>query len=150
MKHEIKQSNRVWFATITINPHHRFMFSLQAGSRDYLDTYKIIGKEMTKYFKRLRKAGYKFRYVMVAEAHKDGYPHLHLLLHEISTPISKSRLQAEWPYGFSTFKLVKDDRASHYVAKYLAKDARTRIRASQRYGQSVRDLSTEIQQLLKA
>jgi len=141
---EIVQSNRTWMGTLTISPHQRFMFSLQAGSRDYHASIGIIGKEMTKYYKRLRKADYKFRYLQVAEAHKDGYPHIHVLIHEVSSPIPKSRLQSELPHGFTNFKLVKDQSAAYYVAKYLAKDARTRIRASQQYGQSVRDLHAEL------
>lgn len=144
MAQEMKSSFRTWMGTFTINPHHRFMFSVRAGSRDYHASHREISKEITKYLKRLRKAGFKFRYVVVAEAHKDGYPHLHMLLHEVSAPIPKSRLQAEWPYGFTTFKLVKDRAATFYVAKYLAKDARTRIRASLRYGQSVPDLIGEV------
>lgn len=104
-----------------------------------MDTHGIVSKELTKYFKRLRKKGAEFRFVLVAEAHKDGYPHFHALLHERDAVITKSTLQGEWPYGFTTCKLVKDERAAHYVAKYLAKDARTRIRASLHYGQSVHD-----------
>jgi len=104
-----------------------------------MDTHSIISKELTKYFKRLRKKGAQFRFVLVAEAHKDGYPHFHALLHEKGPMITKSTLQGEWPYGFTSAKLVKDDRAALYVAKYLAKDARTRIRASLQYGQSVHD-----------
>lgn len=150
MEKEIRKSFRTWFGTITINPQARFMFSLRAGSRDYHSSYRIISKEMTKYFKRLRKAGYKFRYVLVAESHKDGYPHLHLLVHEVAKPIPKKRLQSEWTHGFTNFKLVNDFSAAHYVAKYLAKDARTRIRASQEYGQCTVDFFTEIENLLKA
>lgn len=144
MRHEINQSNRTWFGTFTINPHQRFVFSMRAGTRDYFASYGEISKELTKYFKRLRKAGFKFRYVVVAEAHKDGYPHLHCLIHEVSTPIPKRRLQSEWPHGYTTFKLVEDASAVYYVTKYLSKDARTRIRASLKYGQSVRDLSDVI------
>lgn len=138
-KLEIRAAPRTWFITFTVNPHNRFLFSLKAGSRDYMETHGIISKELTKYFKRLRKKGAQFRFVLVAEAHKDGYPHFHALLHECDAPITKSRLQAEWPYGFTTAKLVKDDSAAHYVAKYLAKDARTRIRASLHYGLYVHD-----------
>jgi len=144
MQQELGASFRTWFGTLTINPHHRFIFSVRAGSRDYHASHREISKEVTKYFKRLRKAGYKFRYVVVAEAHKDGYPHLHMLVHEVSAPIPKKRLQDEWPYGFTTFKLVNDRAATFYVAKYLAKDARTRIRASLHYGQSVPDLIGEV------
>lgn len=132
-KQEILNSHRTWFCTYTISPEWRYRFSLQSGSRRFHDAYPVISKEMTKYFKRLRKAGYKFRYMMVAEAHKNGYPHIHVLCHEVSTPIPKRVLQQHWPYGFTTVKLACP-KASHYVAKYLAKDTRARIRASQRYG----------------
>jgi len=140
IKHEIAASPRSWMATFTINPHYRFMFSLKTGSRDFMDSHKSISAELTKYFKRLRKSGLKFRYVLVTEAHKDGYPHYHALIHEGFSQIPKSRLQAEWPYGFTQFKLVKDAKAAHYITKYLVKDARTRIRASGKYGQSALQL----------
>lgn len=147
---EFKQAPRSWMGTFTINPHMRFIFSLRAKSRDYHASHREIGKELTKYFKRLRKAGYRFRYVVVAEAHKDGYPHVHCLVHEVSTPIPKERLQAEWPHGFTTFKLVKSISAASYVAKYLAKDARTRIRASLLYGRSRPDLIADLYDILKS
>lgn len=105
-----------------------------------MDSHKSISAELTKYFKRLRKSGLKFRYVLVTEAHKDGYPHYHALIHEGFSQIPKSRLQAEWPYGFTQFKLVKDAKAAYYITKYLVKDARTRIRASGKYGQSALQL----------
>ena len=69
---ELLASPRTWMATFTINPHYRFQFSLKSGSRDFMDSHKIISAELTKYFKRLRKSGLKFRYVLVTEAHKDG------------------------------------------------------------------------------
>lgn len=140
IKMELLASPRTWMCTFTINPHYRFLFSLKSGSRDFMDSHKVISAELTKYFKRLRKSGLKFRYVLVTEAHKDGYPHYHALIHEVSAQIPKSRLQADWPYGFTTFKLVKDTKAAHYITKYLVKDARTRIRASGNYGQSGRSL----------
>lgn len=150
MRIELASSQRSWMGTFTINPHHRFLFSLKSGSKDFMASHDVISKEITKYFKRLRKSGLKFRYVLVTEAHKDGYPHYHCLIHEGATPIPKSRLQAEWPYGFTTFKLVKDHKAAFYIAKYLAKDARTRIRASQHYGQSGLHLSGLLDQLRSA
>lgn len=144
-KKELQVAHRTWMATLTINPHHRFMFSLKSGSMDFMASHKLISKEITKYFKRLRKAGYKFRYVLVTEAHKDGYPHYHLLIHEGSAAIPKRALQAQWPYGFTNFKLVENSaKAAHYVSKYLGKDARTRIRASQKYGQSGRETLADL------
>ena len=75
--------------------------------------------------------------MMVAEAHKDGYPHIHLLVHEVFQPIPKREIERQWPYGFTKVKLVQDQAAANYVAKYLAKDMRTRVRASQHYGEEL-------------
>lgn len=139
---ELKSSSRTWLGTLTINPHQRFIFSLQAGSRDYHRSARIIGAEVTKFLKKLRKAKHRFRYVLVMEAHKDGYPHVHLLLHEVGPQIPKRELQKHWKHGFSNWKLAdKDARAAHYVTKYLAKDMRTRVRASQRYGRNIVDIA---------
>jgi hypothetical protein len=135
--YEYKRAPRTWFLTLTIAPEWRFRFSLMAGSTDYHASYGIISKEMTKYWKRLRKAGYKFRYLMVAESHKDGYPHIHALVNEVSAPIPKRELQAQWPYGLTNVKLVEDVKAAMYITKYMAKDMRTRVRASQHYGAEV-------------
>lgn len=131
---EIIASPRTWFCTYTINPHWRFMFSLRSGSTNFHDSYQEISKEITKYYKRLRKAGFKFKYVCIAESHKDGYPHIHMLIHEVSGPIPKRRLEGEWPYGFTNIKLVDSPQAAWYITKYLSKDMRTRVRASQHYG----------------
>lgn len=137
-KYELARAPRTWFCTWTIEPEWRFRFSLQTGSRDYIETYKVISKEMTKMWKRLRSKQYFFRYLMVAEAHKDGYPHIHAFIHECwgHAPVPKRAIQAEWPYGFTTVKLVDttDQKACYYVTKYISKDARTRIRSSQAYG----------------
>lgn len=136
-KREIARASRTWMCTYTISPEWRFRFSLASGSMDYHASYRIISREMSNYFKRLRKAGYKFRYILVAESHKDGYPHLHMLLHEVSAPIPKRVLQAHWRFGFSHIKLIDrdDPKAAYYVTKYLAKDMRARVRASQKYGE---------------
>lgn len=137
-RQEINRSTRTWFGTLTINPHWRFVLSARSGKKDFHHSYREVGKEVTKYFKRLRKAGHKFRYLLVMEAHKDGYPHVHLFVHEGSTPIPKRELQSQWKLGFTDFKLVDkiDNNAARYVTKYLAKDARSRIRGSQKYGLS--------------
>lgn len=136
-RYEVNRSPRTWFVTLTINPQWRFIFSCRAKSTDYFASYGEISKEVTKFFKRLRKAGHVFKYMMVAEAHKDGYPHIHLLVHEVSQPIPKREIERQWNYGFTKVKLVKNQAAAYYVAKYLAKDMRTRVRASQHYGEEL-------------
>jgi hypothetical protein len=135
--YEVRRAPRTWFVTLTINPQSRFIFSCRAKNRNYHASYGEISKEVTKMFKRLRKAGYKFRYMMVAEAHRDGYPHIHLLIHEVSQPIPKREIERQWNYGFTKVKLVEDDGAARYVTKYLAKDMLSRVRASLHYGEEV-------------
>ena len=137
-KIETMRATRTWMVTLTINPEHRFRFSLIAGSRDYIKSYSVISKEVTKMLKRLRKSGHKFRYLCIAEAHKDGYPHIHMLVHEGFKAIPKREIQKQWPYGFTTVKLVDSSpRAARYVTKYMAKDMNTRVRASQKYGKQL-------------
>jgi hypothetical protein len=78
-------------------------------------------------------------YLLVAEAHKSGLPHYHLLIseHEESRPVRARHLKSQWRLGFSDVKLVAQDdegRSAAYVAKYLAKSALARVRASVGYG----------------
>src|SRR5205814_1472707 len=78
----------------------------------------------------------RFRYLLIAEAHKSGVPHFHMLLHEpdVANTVRHATLRDQWRYGFTNFKLVSDPRAAGYIAKYLAKDALARVRASKDYG----------------
>lgn len=148
---ETKVASRTWFGTLTVNPHQRFKHLLAAdllkpsgvSSAKWPDLkFRILaanlGKEVTRMFKRLRKGGGEFRYLLVTENHKDDFPHFHLLLHETGDPITKRTLDANWPLGFCQWRLVDkaDAKAVGYVCKYLSKDARTRVRASIRYGQA--------------
>lgn len=149
---EISASNRTWFGTLTVEPHMRFKLECEAETRlraggEYLrdltppEQFQYLanhlGKEVTRWLKRLRKKS-KLRYLLVFEAHKDGFPHVHLLLHETGEAIRKRDLEAQWNYGFSNWRLVEkgDTKPAWYVSKYLVKDALTRIRASQNYGQA--------------
>lgn len=131
---ETKNASRTWFMTFTVNPQNRFELSCRAQSWDFTPVYKELSKEFTLYLKRVRKAGYKFRYMMVAEKHKDGFPHLHALVHEVSAAIPKRALQERWKLGFTNCKLA-DKFQARYLAKYLAKEQLARVRASVRYGQ---------------
>ena len=71
--------------------------------------------------------------LQVVEAHKSGLPHVHLLVHDKGDTTYR-RLTDTWPLGFAHAKLVEGTAASRYVAKYLAKSALARVRASQGYG----------------
>lgn len=151
---ECAVSTRTWFGTLTVNPVERVRWLYRAQLRndrrhgdrwetyDSDERYRRIAEighiEITLALKRLRKAsGKRFRYLLVSEAHEDGFPHFHMLLHEHHGNISKRSLEAAWHSGFSQWRLVDtgDSRVVGYVCKYLSKSALTRVRASQRYGQ---------------
>ena len=151
---ELAAASRTWFGTLTVAPAERVRLKylaerrrLRAGnesvsSLDHSEQYRLfadaLGQEVTKWLKRIRGvASGPLRYLLVFEAHKDGFPHVHLLLHEQGEPISKRTLEEQWRIGFSHWRLVNsgDPRSAWYVCKYLAKDALTRVRASGRYGQ---------------
>lgn len=150
---EVRQSRRTWFLTLTYAPAARFVATERAQTRyltgrvDWLhmtaqERFRTIeretGKDVTLFFKRLRKnTGARFRYLLVSEAHEDGFPHYHALLHETANvAVTKRAIQGAWRAGFSHAKLIEyqDAKATGYVCKYLSKSAATRVRASQKYG----------------
>lgn len=149
---ELKAAHRTWFATLTIRPEDRFVASMHAArmagdaghgmwnsmtaENQFRYLVKYLGQEIDRYLNRVRKSGAPFRYLLVSEAHKDGFPHFHLLIHEAALPLTKRLLESNWRLGYSQFRLVNnsDPRSAFYVCKYLAKSALTRVRASKRYG----------------
>ena len=153
-------SSRTWFGTLTFNPVERVKHLYRAQIRHQRQTgeqwanigeaeqFRYIaaetGSEVTRYLKRIRKgyaeldeAPVRFRYLLVSEAHEDGFPHHHLLLHELGEEVVKRRLDRHWHQGFAKWRLaeVGSPKGAWYVCKYLSKSALTRVRASQRYGQ---------------
>lgn len=110
-----------------LSPHEQFM-----------ERMTEIGREVTLYLKRVRKeSGARVRYLLVAEAHKTGLPHLHILVHEASPdkPVRHKTLEGQWKLGFTRFKLAHDVKTASYVCKYISKALLARVRASLRYGQ---------------
>lgn len=102
-----------------------------------------IGPEIGKFLKRVRKnTGAKLRYLLVAEPHKSGLPHFHMLIHQCDThiPVRYDDLKSQWRLGFSAWKLT-DYKSASYVCKYLSKSLRARVRASQAYGTTPNALS---------
>lgn len=148
---EISCATRTWFGTLTLTPQAQYVALCQAEAMARLDgrewkycneqerfnlRTRAIGEQITKYLKRIRKeSGAYLRYLLVAEAHKSGEPHFHLLLHEAGElPVRHATLTSQWHLGFTKWKLVEDKRPSNYMCKYLSKDARARVRASRGYG----------------
>lgn len=149
---EIKASPRTWFCTWTLSPESRFRTltqaraALSAQSMDYDSRppaeqfgawCKEIGREFTLGLKRLRKnTKSQVRYLIIAEGHKDGTPHFHGLIHEVSPlhPVTHKRLVEDiWRLGFARYKLA-DAASGSYVTKYLSKALLARVRASGGYG----------------
>ena len=146
---EMRHCERTWLCTFTLAADHHYAFLAKAIDRQrkkgvvweqmtlaeqLVARHEVVQTELTKWFKRLRKAGHSFRYLLVMEAHKSGLPHYHVLLHEIGEPIRYADLEkAGWAYGFTHFKLA-DLRSAYYVAKYLSKSTAARVRASVGYG----------------
>lgn len=151
---ETRLSPRTWFGTLTLSPEAQYKYGLRAAlaaarygadfeALDPADQFRRrhveISKEITKYLKRIReRSGALLRYLFVAEAHKSGLPHYHVLLHEvfIDRPARKALLERQWHEGFSSFKLA-EPAAAGYVAKYLSKSNLARVRASIRYGKTL-------------
>lgn len=153
---ETRASQRTWFGTITLSPQSqqhvlnvarakahsgRCDFERLAPEVQLTRKIRVIGAEVTKALKRLRKnTGARLRYLLVVELHKSGQPHLHMLVHEQpgSAPVRHKQLKEMWNMGFSDWRLadVMDARAVAYTCKYLAKSEvqSARVRASLRYG----------------
>lgn len=144
----VKQSNRTWFGTLTLNPDQHFRvaaacriaaarngddFDMFPPERQFAERHRCISREITLYLKRLRKySGAEIKFLCVVEAHKTGLPHYHMLVHEVKAAphVRHKLLTAQWRVGFSQWKLVTEDRQVSYVTKYLAKSMQARVRAS--------------------
>lgn len=150
---EVARSARTWFATFTLAPWAHQLMEMRASARlreggsiwrlltadeRFSEVAQEYSAEVTKWLKRVRKnSGARLRYILVAERHKSGRLHFHALIHEVesSLQVTHAVLTSAWKLGFTKFKLVERDvKACWYVAKYLAKDAASRVRASLAYG----------------
>lgn len=143
---ELAFASRSWFGTITIGPGRRYLIDCEIPNKNALTAdqlfssrHRIVALELTRWLKRVRKnSGAKLRYCLVAEAHKDAWPHYHLLVHENLTGgrVTERQLRTSWHWGYVKWNVVawNPGDAAKYVCKYLAKDARARVRASVNYG----------------
>lgn len=105
--------------------------------------FRAFYGEVQKYLKRVREklrvqGKRRLRFFAVCEAHKDGFPHAHLLIHEESFADANERLlRLEWRHnGYAIARVVRGSaHAAIYVTKYLTKRSLI-VRASQLYGRS--------------
>lgn len=161
---EVAWAPRTWFGTLTLSPdsHHvmleraRFKLGVQGVDFERLSAHDqfvarhlAIGKELTKYIKRVRKnSGAALRYLLVAEAHKSGLPHYHMLVHETadSGPVRHRHLSEAWSLGFESWRLSDPPKTGNpaYLCKYLSKSLSARVRASQGYGGAASDTHANV------
>lgn len=142
---------RTWFGTLTFDPYVQDELKERAFDNNLItDWGDVEGAEQRKlliheavdelqrYWKRLRKAGLRFTYLVTIESGQSGKPHAHFLLHETDPehPVRKRALDAGWGRGFAMSRLA-DGRnphaAIHYVIKGLAEASDQRVLASQGY-----------------
>ena len=160
---EISTAARTWFGTLTLAPASQYEYlarARQSVARQGLDFDALpldeqfrlrcnaINEELTKYIKRLRKnSGAQLRVLLVAEYHKSGDPHYHILIHEVDPDrqVSYRQLSGAWRLGFVKFNLVTDAAAAGYICKYLSKNLAARVRASQGYGQDTTSSHSDVQ-----
>lgn len=150
-QNEYRVAPRTWLVTCTFRPdvqqtaldraRHRLAkqgvdFDALPDAEKFELRHRILQREVTLFLKRLRKDGAAFRYMMVAEEHKSGAPHYHLLVHEIvGRPLVRHAMfKKQWLAGFIDAKLVADERQAVYACKYLTKSQAARVRASLGYG----------------
>lgn len=153
-RQELRLADRSWFGTLTLSPDQHFRAMIQAESRlraggerfedvnpdaQFQLRNQQIQREITLWVKRVRKvSGAKLRLLCVAEAHKTGLPHYHVIVHQCGDgpPILWKHLSGQWKLGHSKFNLVPegDEGAAFYVTKYLTKSSLAKVRASVRYG----------------
>ena len=102
---------------------------------------KQMHSEARKYFRRLRHAGLRFKYLIVYERHKSGIPHAHFIFHEDGCRALKRVLREHWPLGYFQAKLIggtardapAPEKAAWYAVKYLTKNRQARVKASPGY-----------------
>jgi hypothetical protein len=171
--HSSLAGGKSYFATLTFAPdiHYRVTCLLE-GRPEWKDATKeqrfcmrdqVAYPFVQKFLKRLRRGlkrlgfpGVKPRYIAVAEAHKTGLPHYHLVIHVDDVPkgFGKRAIEAAWEKssrevkvpglpdlpnrigrpGWIKVKLARSEQVAGYMAKYMGKDQSSRVKASTGYG----------------
>jgi len=108
----------------------------QGEGHDMETAWKQINKERLRFIK-LVKRHYNIAYVWAIEAHKTGYPHIHIVIKFIDQTIPsfvhsdgslriadeqlRDFLVSAWNIGHSHMVVAKDNQVARYVVKYIAK-----------------------------
>jgi len=125
---EIQTANETWFTTFTYG-----------GGLDNTKAYWLHYSDLQKTFKRLRKAGYKFKYLAVGEHGKaQNRAHFHALIFWETTPpnvpmgVQLNKIDTPqddwefpwWPHGICQMEIPRSKQGcASYVMDYLDKNA---------------------------
>lgn len=123
----------VYFVTLTVGKEIR--------NKTLYERWKAVAEELSRFTKELRKT-LGAEYTAVVEAHKDGTPHIHMViylndfLHDEKEHYSKKLnkkwvcagtmytfIQRNWTIGFSNIQLNVREGTANYLSKYIAKSA---------------------------
>jgi len=129
-------SPSTWFVTWTLSSYARtklMELALQRYGSTAPDALCSVVREWHQSaMKRLRQRVFekgRLRFAAVVEHHKDGYPHIHMLVHGIFT---YRDLRGSWGHGFEDIRRV-DDFGATYLTKYVIKEGGS-VWASKHYG----------------
>lgn len=138
-----RTAGRTWVIRLSFDPIMLAGILAEADTlRDSLEYDQRVDmaayRHLQRYFKRLRRQGFSFRYFFVFErGDLNGRPHYHGLIHEVGQkPIPYRALDGEWR-SHTHVRLFDEAlglRGFRYLTKYLGKSLHVRPRASLRYG----------------
>lgn len=141
MRRELAAHPRTWFLTLTFSPIHLAGILAESYAFPKLTQGEAIERaayqHVQRYFKRLRKSGARFRYIVVFEyGEKQGRLHCHAFLHEtLLKSTTKRLLQAQWRSIVDATLVKEGGAAASYVSKYMTK-VLSKPRVSLNYGKS--------------
>ena len=144
LDHTWSQNRRTWMLALTFSPTHLAGVIMEAqklrGPGDLVE--RAAYRHVQLYFKRLRKAGARFRYLAIFErGGESGRPHYHAFIHESGPrPILHQMLDSQWR-SFANPKLIRSQDAvgkASYITTYATKSFDIRPRASVGYGKGLR------------
>jgi hypothetical protein len=112
MLHEITTSEKAQFWTMTYDPEH-----LPVRGNDARGI--LVKSDLQKFFKRLRKSGYDYRYYACGEyGDVSGRPHYHAIAFGIE--VTKDELERHWKLGLCEVGTASE-ASIRYVAGYVSK-----------------------------
>ena len=143
-KSELAVAARTWFGTLTLGPQEQSLMAFRARARlaaggtdfdalsdaeQFQERHREVSRELTLWLKRVRKESEApLRYILVAEAHKSGLPHYHVLVHESdpARPVRERTLRLQWQLGFFQVQLSKRRAACRAICVQISIQSRAR------------------------